>query len=171
MFSVFTVIRFYLISDCSGSLRDVSFCPLGTVLRVVSKQHSITNLRSRGPSSASAGERSVLVCVLFLYTKRKLFSARSIFSPSETAFLMTFFTVLTAFSAAPLLDGWYGAIKICLIPLRLKNASNFWDRNGGPPSLTKHFGSPNLEKHSLSLLETKLADVPVPIRKTSIHLE
>ena len=71
-------------------------------------------------------------------------------------------------SAAPLLDGWYGAVRVCLIPLANMNFLNSSEENWGPLSETTFRGNPyraNTSRRATMVLD----EVVLLITHTSIH--
>ena len=60
-------------------------------------------------------------------------------SPSLSPAFMALLNVCTNRSAWPFVEGWYGALRMCLMPLAWLNS---WDVNCAPLSETICSGSP-----------------------------
>lgn len=74
-----------------------------------------------------------------------------VFLGCNKAAFQDFLKLLTAFSTALFLAGWYGADVICLIPFFVKKFLNSDDTSCGPLSDTFASGMPKIENNSHNL--------------------
>ena len=97
---------------------------------------------------SSAGGTPVTVCGVFLFRNKKFASLCSIVNlgwPSwcdATCFRSACFRICTERSAAPFDAGWYGGVRVCLIPFIFMKFVKSCDTNWGPLSDTTSSGSP-----------------------------
>jgi len=142
---------------------------IATVWSMVGWRRSSLVLRSRFRNS-EAGVTWVVECGVVLYDSRKLISCWWKVSSGWCPVRRACLKVRTKHSAAPLEEGWYGALRICFTWLALRNSLNSSAVNCGPLSDTSCSGNPNEENKRCN--SWMIADEVVEIIGiTSGHLE
>lgn len=94
------------------------------------------------PINKNDGSHSVDVCGVVLYANRKLLMHLLIVELVACLHFILFLKVWTKHSASPFVDGWYVALKLCLMVLALQNDLNSGEVNYVPLSDTICSGIP-----------------------------